>query len=95
MCDLKIVADSIVETSNVLHKSGDIVQCIKTIFICRHAIKQNRWINFKLTQLSDASGDIEYGASLRDATSVWLNSANSTNPVQFLKCHVPRDNEMK
>jgi len=57
----------------------------------RHNIKQNRWIKFKLTQLSP-SGAIEYGVSLRDAVGIWLNSANS---VQFREaCYLPHCNEM-
>ena len=60
----------------------------------RHNIKQNRWIKFKLTQLSP-SGAIEYGVSLRDAVGIWLNSANSTNSVQFREaCYLPHCNEM-
>ena len=57
----------------------------------RHTIEQNRWINFKLTQLSP-SGAIEYGVSMRDAVGIWLNS---TNPVQFREaCYLTHCNEM-
>jgi len=38
---------------------------------------------------------MEYGVSLRDAVGIWLNTANSTSPVQFREaCYLTHCNEM-
>ena len=45
--------------------------------------------------MSATSDDIEYNVSLRDAIGIWLNTADSTNPVQFREaCYLTHCNEM-
>ena len=48
-----------------------------------------------LTQLFISSDDLEHNVSVRDAIGIWLNTANSTNPVRFREaCHVTHCNEL-
>ena len=63
-----------------------------TNLLCRHSVKQGRWNTFKLTQLAS---DIQHNVSLRDAIGIWLNTANSTNPVRFREaCFISHCNRL-
>jgi len=45
--------------------------------------------------LSNTSDDLKYNISLRDAIGIWLNTANSTNPVRFREaCYVSHCNKL-
>ena len=53
---------------------------------------KDRWIHFKLTHSSERPNE---SISIRDAIGIWLNTANSTNPVQFREgCYLTHCNEM-
>jgi len=58
----------------------------------RHTVKKDRWIDFALTPSPENPDD---KISIRDAIGIWLNTADSTNPVQFREgCYLTHCNEM-
>ena len=60
--------------------------------IHRHTVEKGRWSHFKLTPSLERPNE---GTSIRHAIGIWLNTANSTNPVQFRDgCHLTHCNEM-
>jgi len=68
------------------------VQLYFNLFMCRHTIEKNRWINFSLMPSSEKPNE---RISIRNAIRIWLNTANSTNPVQFRDgCYLTHCNEM-